>query len=163
MIIFRSVLVGLVTFTLHISKEMFSDIRQFLFHQQSSLVRFVIMCFFSTSGFLISVSSLVNIHSTYKRTTYSWSSSNLWYSSCNFLYDFVLPVFWRNMIYSSGFFSILAKKWISFKTYQIDPKFDGDHEYLVYFDDSSTVEELCYFRFTSGKICIKLTSELCSG
>jgi hypothetical protein len=50
-------------------------------------------------------------------------------------------------LYSSGKFSILAKNWISFKTYQIDPKFHGDHEYMVYFDDSSTVEELS---LTSG-------------
>jgi hypothetical protein len=34
-------------------------------------------------------------------------------------------------------FSVLAKKWISFKIQQIDPKFHGDHEYLVYFDGSS--------------------------
>jgi hypothetical protein len=32
---------------------------------------------------------------------------------------------------SSGKFSILAKFWISFKSDQIDPKFHGDHEYMV--------------------------------
>jgi len=66
------------------------------------------------------------------------------------------------MIYSSGFFSILAKFWISFKTHQIDPKFHGDHEYLVYFGDSSTVEELLLLPVYFRKVCMKPASELCS-
>jgi hypothetical protein len=45
-------------------------------------------------------------------------------------------------LYSSGKFWILAKFWISFKLHLIDPKFHGDHEYVVYFDDSSMVEAL---------------------
>jgi hypothetical protein len=58
--------------------EIFSNNWPLLFQKQSSLVKFSIIAFFSTSGFHISVSSSVNIHSRYKRTTYSWSSSNLW-------------------------------------------------------------------------------------
>jgi hypothetical protein len=65
-------------------------------------------------------------------------------------------------LYVSGKFSILAKFWISFKTYQIDPKFHGDHEYLVYFDDRSTVEELLLLPVYFRKIFDKLASELCS-
>jgi hypothetical protein len=38
------------------------------------LLNFRYLLFFSTSGFLISVSSSVNIHSRNKRTTYSWTS-----------------------------------------------------------------------------------------
>jgi hypothetical protein len=34
-------------------------------------------------------------------------------------------------LYVSGKFSILAKFWISFKSHLIDPKFYGDHEYVV--------------------------------
>jgi hypothetical protein len=45
-------------------------------------------------------------------------------------------------LYSSGKFSILAKFWISFKSHLIDPKFHGDHEYLVYFVGSPMVEAL---------------------
>jgi hypothetical protein len=48
---------------------------------------------------------------------------------------------------SSGKFSILAKFWILFKSHLIDPKFDGDHEYLVYFVGSSMVKALS---LTSG-------------
>jgi hypothetical protein len=44
--------------------------------------------------------------------------------------------------HSSGKFSILAKFWISFKLHWIDPKFDVDHEYLVYLVGSSMVEAL---------------------
>jgi hypothetical protein len=50
-------------------------------------------------------------------------------------------------LYSSGKFSILAKFWISFKSYLIDPKFHGDHDYLVYFYGSSMVKSLS---LTSG-------------
>jgi hypothetical protein len=59
----------------------------------------------------------------------------------------VLPVSRIFLNYSSGKFSILAKFWISLKTYQIDPKFHGDHENLVRFEDNPTVEELL---LTSG-------------
>jgi hypothetical protein len=47
----------------------------------------------------------------------------------------------------SGKFSILAKFWISLKSQHIDPKFHGDHDCLVYFDDSSMVKALS---LTSG-------------
>ncbi len=47
---------------------------------------------------------------------------------------------------TSGF-KILAKFWISLKSHLIDPKFHGDHEYLVYFDGSSMVKALS---LTSG-------------
>jgi hypothetical protein len=50
-------------------------------------------------------------------------------------------------LYSSGKFSILAKIWISFESHLIDPKFHGDHEYVVYFDGSSIVKSLS---LTSG-------------
>jgi hypothetical protein len=40
---------------------------------------------------------------------------------------------------SSGKFAILVK---FIETHETDPKFDGGHEYLVRFEDSSTVEEL---------------------
>jgi hypothetical protein len=44
-----------------------------------------------------------------------------------------------------------AMSWISFKIHQFYLKFDGDHEYVSYFDLSSIVEELSvYFRCTSG-------------
>jgi hypothetical protein len=49
----------------------------------------------------------------------------------------------------SGKFSILAKNWISFKLYLIDPKFNGDHESLVYFYGSSMVKALS---LTSGTL-----------
>ena len=62
---------------------------------------------------------------------------------------------------------ILAMSWISFKLHQIQPKFDGDHESVSYFDLTSIVEELSvYFRSTSGKFefsnFLKVKSELCS-
>ncbi len=52
-------------------------------------------------------------------------------------------------LYSSGKFSILAKNWISFKLHLIDPKFNGDHESLVYFYGSSMVKALS---LTSGTL-----------
>ena len=67
-----------------------------------------------------------------------------------------------NISYSSCFFSILAKSWISFKINPMDPKFYVDHEYLVYFVDSSMVEALS---LTSGLLpenLYKTASELCS-
>jgi hypothetical protein len=63
------------------------------------------------------------------------------------LYVRVLPVLRMFLNYSSGKLSILAKFWISFKSHLIDPKFHVDHEYLVYFDDSSMVKALS---LTSG-------------
>ncbi len=65
-------------------------------------------------------------------------------------------------LYSSGKFSILAKFWNSFKSHAIVSKFHGDNEYVVSFDDSSVVEVLYYFRFTSGNFFRKVASELCS-
>ncbi len=44
--------------------------------------------------------------------------------------------------FPAGKFSILPKFWILFKSHQIDPKFHVDHEYLVYFHDSSMVKAL---------------------
>jgi hypothetical protein len=41
-----------------------------------------------------------------------------------------------------NFPELLTKFWISFKLQLIDPKFHGDHEYLVYFVGSSTVKAL---------------------
>ena len=49
--------------------------------------------------------------------------------------------------YVSGKFSNLTKFWISFKFQLIDPKFHGDHEYLVYLVDSLMVKALS---LTSG-------------
>jgi hypothetical protein len=42
--------------------------------------------------------------------------------------------------YPEGKFLILAKFWISLKSHLIDPKFHGDHDCLVYFDESSMVK-----------------------
>jgi hypothetical protein len=64
-------------------------------------------------------------------------------------------------LYVSGKFSILAKFWISFKSHLIDPKFHGDHEYAVYFDDSSMVEALWLLPVYFRKIFINVASELC--
>jgi hypothetical protein len=47
------------------------------------------------------------------------------------MYVFVLPVLKIFLNYCSGKFSILAKIWISFKSHLLDPKFHGDHEYVV--------------------------------
>ena len=63
-----------------------------------------------------------------------------------------------------NFFS--AMSWISFQIHQSHLKFDGDHEYVSYFDNSSTVEEISvYFRCTAGKFEFsnfqKVKSELC--
>ena len=57
--------------------------------------------------------------------------------------------------------------WISFKTHLSYLKFDGDHEFVSYFDHNSIVEELSvYFRCTSGKFefsnFLKVKIELCS-
>jgi hypothetical protein len=68
-------------------------------------------------------------------------------------------------IRTSGFENfpeLLAKFWISFKSHLIDPKFHGDHEYVVKFDDSSMVEELWLLPVYFRKIFKKLASELCS-
>jgi hypothetical protein len=48
---------------------------------------------------------------------------------------------------SSGKISILTKFWILFKLQMINPNFHVDHEYLVYFVDSSMVKALS---LTSG-------------
>ncbi|EFX82828.1 hypothetical protein DAPPUDRAFT_240833 [Daphnia pulex] len=37
----------------------------------------------------------------------------------------------QGIMASSGKFSILAKNWISFESHLIDPKFHGDHKYVV--------------------------------
>jgi hypothetical protein len=57
----------------------------------------------------------------------------------------VLPV--SRIILNSGKFVILTTFWISLKLHLIDPKFHGDHKYLVYFVDSSIVEAVS---LTSG-------------
>jgi hypothetical protein len=46
-----------------------------------------------------------------------------------------------------NFPELLTKFWISLKLHLIDPKFDGNHEYLVYFVGSSMVKALS---LTSG-------------
>ena len=56
--------------------------------------------------------------------------------------------------------------WISFKLHHIDPKFDGDHESVSYFDLSSIVEEISVCGVLPAKIefsnCLKVKSELYS-
>jgi len=59
-------------------------------------------------------------------------------------------------------FSILPKFWILFKSNPFDPKFHGDHEYLVHFDDSSMVDALWLLPVYFRKMFEKLASELCS-
>ena len=78
------------------------------------------------------------------------------------MYVFVLPVLKIFLNYSSGKFSILAKFWISFKLYWIDPKFHVDREYLVYLVGSSMLRRYRLLPVYFRKICIKLPSELCS-
>jgi hypothetical protein len=65
---------------------------------------------------------------------------------------------WKTIQKSSeideGKFAISAKKWIRFKTHQIDPKSHEDHEYLIHFGDSSVAEELSVLPVHFGKISI---------
>ncbi len=71
-------------------------------------------------------------------------------------------IFLNSSLNCSGKISIFTKFWISFKLHLTDPKFHGDHEYLVYLFGSSMVEPLSLTSGILPKICMKLASELCS-
>ncbi len=120
---------------------------QFLFQQQSSLVRFLIMCIFFYFRFS-------DFSQQFSKYSFDAQKNNIFVTLVKFVVKFMLFLvrfrtsgFENFPEHSSGKFSILTKIWISFNLQLIDPKFHVDQEYLVYLVGSSMVEALS---LTSG-------------
>ena len=149
---------SLVTFTLHISgeisrcyyKESLGDSCQFLFQQQSSLVRFVIMWGFF---FYFWFSHFCQQFSKYSSDA---QKNQIFVILVKFLVKFMF-------FFTYGYFrfSILIKFWISFIKYLIDPKF---HEITNIWFIWSAAQWLRRYRLLPvyfRNIRFKLASELC--
>jgi hypothetical protein len=92
---------------------------------------------------------LMFLFSNARRSHSLWSFSTQLITFTLHISEELSRCFYKKILgdYCQFLFQQIFKFWILFKSHLIDPKFDGDHEYLVYFVGSSMVKALS---LTSG-------------